>query len=268
MSRLWSEQEISRLKQHYPDRPTKEVASLLNRGLSGVYVMAAKLGLKKSQEFLDSDESGRLKKGQTRPGTERTQFPKGHVPANKGLRRPGWHTGRMKETQFQKGVRLGNAAQNWKPIGTILADREGYLRIKIRDAVHGKEATGFGNTKVWPLLNRYTWEQHNGPIPPEHLVIFKDGNRKNCSIENLELISRAELARRKSMWTNLPRELAEVIQLNGALKRKIRRLNGTKQNEGSSKPSVRNSRSAEGRGKPNGAGPGASHQSSSSDAHR
>jgi hypothetical protein len=188
--------------------------------------MAYKLGLKKSLEFLESEESGRLREGESRPGSERTQFRKGQVPANKGLRRPGWHAGRMQQTQFKKGQRSGCAAHNWVPIGTIRADPEGYLRIKIREAEHGREATGFGNTKVWPLYNRYIWEQHNGSIPPKHMVIFKDRNRQNCSIENLELISMGENARRNSMWTRLPRALAEAIQLQGALKRKIRRLDG------------------------------------------
>jgi hypothetical protein len=148
------------------------------------------------------------------------------VPANKGLRRPGWHAGRMQETQFKKGDRSGIAAKNWRPIGTILPDAEGYLRIKVREAVHGKEPTGFGNTKVWPLYGRYVWEQHKGPIPPKHLVLFKDGDRSRCVIENLELLSMADNARRNSMWNRLPPELARVIQLNGALKRQIRRLSG------------------------------------------
>ena len=228
--RFWSPEDLSRISELYPDQPTANVARLLDRGLSGVYGMAAKLGLKKSQAFLDSDKSGRLRKGQTRPGTEQNQFKKGHVPANKGLRRPGWAPGRMGSTQFKKGCRSGIAARNWKPVGTITADTEGYLRIKVREAVYGKEATGFGNTKVWPLLNRVVWEQHNGPIPPKHLVMFKDKNRQNCAIENLELRSMADNARRNQMWNNMPRELAEVIQLNGVLKRKIRKLYGKKQN--------------------------------------
>jgi hypothetical protein len=58
------------------------------------------------------------------------------------------------------------------------------------------------------------------------MVAFKDGDRSNCAIENLELRSMADNARRNNMWGRLPRELAEVIQLNGALKRKVRRLNG------------------------------------------
>jgi HNH endonuclease len=57
--------------------------------------------------------------------------------------------------------------------------------------VHGKEPTGFGNTKVWPMYNRWLWEQHKGPIPPKHMVIFKDGDRSHCEIGNLELLSTA-----------------------------------------------------------------------------
>jgi len=128
----------------------------------------------------------------------------------------------MKETQFKPGQRSGKAAANWQPIGTILADHEGYLRIKVREAMHG-EATGFGNSKVWPLLGRHVWEQHNGPIPPKHLIKFKDGDRSNCSIDNLDMVSMADNCRANSIWAVLPRELAEAIQLNGALKRKIRR---------------------------------------------
>lgn len=48
-------------------------------------------------------------------------------PFNKGLRRPGWHVGRMRETQFRKGERSGIAAKNWRPIGTIRTDPDGYL---------------------------------------------------------------------------------------------------------------------------------------------
>jgi hypothetical protein len=228
MRAFWSESDLDRLKASYPVRQTKDVALALGRTVSSVYGMAALLGLNKSQAFLDSEESGRLRKGQARPGTERTRFPKGHVPANKGVKRPGWSAGRMKETQFKKGCRSGAAAKNWVPIGTISPDPEGYLRIKVRDAEYGKEATGFGNSKVWPMYNRYLWERHHGPIPPKHIVVFRDRNRQHCVIENLELISMAENARRNRMWGNLPHELAVVIQLNGALKRKLRDLHGKK----------------------------------------
>ncbi len=223
--KAWSPDDLRRLAELYPVFLTRDVAKRLNRTIASVYGTAGKLGLAKTPEFLR--QHCRLKKGHTIGRV--SQFAKGQVPFNKGLRRPGWSVGRMKETQFQPGQRTGKAALNWKPIGTILADHEGYLRIKVREAVYGKEATGFGNSKVWPLLNRHVWEQHKGPIPPKHVVKFKDGDRSNCAIENLYMISMADNCRANSMWAVLPRELAETIQLAGALKRQIRtRTNGKK----------------------------------------
>lgn len=216
--RPWTEDELSYLREHYANHPSAEIAAALNRTLLSVYQGADKLGLRKSKEFLRASVG--FQKGST-IGAE-YRYAKGNVPVNKGTRRPGWAPGRMRETQFRKGDRTGAAARNWRPIGTILADHEGYLRIKVREAVHGQEYTGFGNTKVWPLLHRHIWEQAHGPIPPKHIVVFIDGNRANCVLENLELISMADNARRNSMWTKLPRDLAEVINLTGQLKRKLR----------------------------------------------
>lgn len=224
--RSWSQRDLKQLTELYPTRPTREIARRLRRKIRRVYAKAAELRLKKTPEY--RRRCG-IQKG-SKIG-QAYRFEKGHVPANKGLRRPGWHAGRMKETQFKKGERSGIAAKNWRPIGTIMPDAEGYLHIKVREAVHGKEHTGTGNTKVWPMYNRYLWERHKGPIPPKHVVVFRDKNRQNCAIENLELISMAENARRNRMWSRLPRELAEVIQLNGVLKRKLRSLNGKEQDK-------------------------------------
>ena len=204
----------------YPARPTAAIAKELGRSYSGVSQMASTLGLKKTAEYIKAHS---FRKGSV-VGRD-CRFQKGHVPANKGLKRPGWYAGRMRETQFKKGARQGVAAKKWMPIGTIRVDREGYVRIKVREAKSG-EHSGFGNSGAWPLLNRHVWEQNKGPIPPKHIVAFKDRDRSNCAIENLELMSMADNARRNSMWAMLPRELAEALQMNGALKRQLRRLGG------------------------------------------
>lgn len=229
---VWSEADIAITRERYPHRPTKEVAAQLGRKIDAVYRLAYKLGLSKTAEFLASAECGILHKGETRPGSIPHRFPKGHVPANTGIRRPGWGPGRMKETQFVKGERMGQAARNWKPIGTIIVDTEGYKRIKIRENIEG-EHSGFGNTKVWPLMSRYLWEQHKGPIPPKHLIKYIDKDRNNCVIENLYLVSMKDNMAKNTIWNtdNMPHELAEVILIAGALKRQIRRRkeNGKKQ---------------------------------------
>jgi hypothetical protein len=241
--RYWTAAELERLAKLYPERPTAEVAKTLGRGIAGTYNMAKKLGLQKSEGFRNSDLSGRVRKGHAARG-ERTRFVKGQTPANKGLRRPGYAPGRMKETQFKKGQRSGVAAKNWVPIGTILPDPEGYLHIKVREALPG-EYFGYPNKKAWPLLHHQVWKEHKGPIPPKHLVVFKDKDRSNCAIDNLELISMADNARRNSMWATMPRELAEVMQLNGALKRKLRSIDGKKQDQRPEGSPVRDARSVE-----------------------
>jgi hypothetical protein len=215
--RAWTTAEDETLRRLYPNTRTAEIAQRLGRNLSGVYQRAYVLDLHKSAEFFASPAAGRTN-GRQGLGT---RFGKGHVPANKGLRRPCWGPGRMKETQFRKGVRMGIAAKNWRPVGTILPDADGYLRIKVREAQPG-ERYGFGNVRVWPLMQRHVWEQVHGPIPPGHNVCFKDGDRSNCAIDNLELVSRADLMRRNS-YHNYPAPIPEVIQLIGALNRKIRR---------------------------------------------
>lgn len=55
----------------------------------------------------------------------------------------------------------------------------------------------------WQRYNRYLWQQANGPIPKGGIVAFIDGNPQNCVLENLELITTGELAKRNSASLNL-----------------------------------------------------------------
>jgi hypothetical protein len=213
----WSKQECKVLRAQYPNVKSELLAHRMGRSVTAVYQMAIRLRIRKSADYMASPPACRLRR-MNNPGLA-TRFEKGHVPMNKGLRRPGWFRGRMRETQFKKGERRGNALINWRPIGTILPDSDGYLRIKIREAVNG-EHYGFGNVRVWPLLNRHLWAQHYGSIPPGCNVVFKDGDRGNCVIENLELVTRAEMMRRNTIH-NLPPALKQVIVLKGAIRRAV-----------------------------------------------
>lgn len=215
----WTREELALVRSKYADVSTTKLAAELGRTVCQVYQRGIKMGLRKSAEYLASPDACRLRRGDEVGAAYR--FKKGIVPHNKGLRRPGWAPGRMAETQFKQGKRTGKAAENWKPIGTIRADNEGYLRIKVREWQRGDGAFGFGNTKIWPLLQRHTWEKHHGPIPPAHKVVFKDRDRSNCAIENLELISNGDMMRRNTIH-NYPPELKSTIMFLGAVKRKVR----------------------------------------------
>lgn len=233
MRRFWTPPEDEQIRQLYPGTSTKRIAEQLGRTLTMVYQRARILGLSKSAEYMASPDAYRLRRDNPRGVAFR--FPKGHVPHNKGKRMPGWSRGRMRETQFPKG----NRPQTWKPVGTEVVDRDGYLKRKIADDPN------VASRHNWVFVHVEAWTKVHGPVPAGYAVVFKDGDKSNIAIGNLECISRQDLMRRNTVH-NLPPELARVIQLNGALKRRIRRLSGKEQDVRSPGPSLRDARTAQG----------------------
>lgn len=225
--RPWTEEEIETLRCLYPDTPTKKIASQFGRPLTLVYQKAIKIGLRKTPEYLASPAACRLRR-EASAASIATRFKSGQVPFNKGLQRPGWAPGRMADTQFRKGSRSGRAAALWQSVGSTRLTKEGYLQRKVTDT---------GDTVAdYVEVHRLLWEESYGPIPDGHAVVFRDKDRTNIVIDNLELITRRELMLRNSAqrWG---KEVFGVIQLRGALNRKLRKLN-EKQDIGSSQPSV------------------------------
>lgn len=104
-----------------------------------------------------------------------TQFKKGHISHNKGMRgicAPGCEKG-----WFKKGC----TPINHKHVGSERTDKDGYTWIKVAEP------------RTWKFKHRVIWEQHHGEIPNTHAVIFLDGNKQNLDINNLALITRNEL---------------------------------------------------------------------------
>lgn len=216
-SRPWTPAEDADLRQRFPHEPTAAIAESLGRTYSATAMRAASLGLRKSEAYMRGPDGHRWTG--YHPNSVKTRFTPGHVPANKGVRRPGWTRGRMAETQFRKGERRGAANTNWRPVGTLLKDSDGYWRIKLREPEPG-ERSGFGNAHVWKQLHRHLWEGAHGPVPAGHALRFLDGNSDHCVLENLECVPRAEMMRRNSVH-NIPPVLKSTIQLLGAVKRQI-----------------------------------------------
>jgi len=203
---IWSEEEERSLIDRYPNERTEQIASELKISVYQVYAKASRLGLKKSEAFLLSAQSGRL------DGSLGSQyrFSKGSTPWNKGLKgRPA--SGRAVETQFKKG----NKPENWLPIGSTRITPDGYLQRKITD-------TGYPPVD-WQGVHVLLWEEHFGPIPTSHCVCFKDENKSNITIGNLELITRAERMRRNTIH-RYPEELKSAIRAISKLKRTIREV--------------------------------------------
>lgn len=199
----WSKQEVAELVRRYPHERTDAIANDLGRAIGSVYQKAMNMGLRKTERYLNSPDGGRnnVRKGMG------TRFEKGHKPWNKGARFVAG--GRSVETRFRKG----NKPQTWVPVGTERVTRDGIRERKVTDK-------GGYNNKDWRPVHVLLWEEHHGPVPKGHLVVFKDRNRENIAIDNLECITRAENMRRNTVHRYGP-EVFSVVQLRGALNRQI-----------------------------------------------
>lgn len=237
MRRPWRAEDDGQLRELYPDASTADVAKRMRRSVSAVYGRAKKLGVEKSEAYRLSPAACRLRRGDNVGAAYR--FQKGHAPANKGLRRPGWSAGRMRETQFRKGEFPANHDPDFYVLGALRVNTDGYIDMRVS---FDPGALG------WKPLHRILWEDEHGPVPDGYALTFKDRDRLNVDLPNLELISRADLARRNSIH-NLPPELKGAITALATLKRKIRR---EEQNRGSTQPPVRNDRRSARRGEADG----------------
>jgi hypothetical protein len=221
--KVWTAKDIAVLRKRYPDTPTKALAAEMRRSVSGVYGMAGILGLGKSEQYLASPAACRLRRGDNVGAAHR--FQQGHVPADKGLRRPGWAPGRMAETQFKKGHFPANRDPDFYVPGALRVNADGYIDMRISFA---PGALG------WRMLHLILWEDVHGPISNGWCLRFKDGDRLNVEIDNLKLITRADNMRHNSIH-NLPAPLRNTIQVLGQLNRRIRE----KQDRGSARSLVR-----------------------------
>ena len=214
----WQPEEIEIVRRAYPHNRTEKIARVLGRSLTTVYQQAQKLGLKKSPEYLASPDSCRLRRGDEVGKPYR--FKKGQVPANKGLRRPGWAPGRMATTQFKKGAMAGAAQHNYVPIGTLRV-KDGVLARKVTDD------PALYPARRWVPVHRMAWEAVHGPVPAGHVVRFLDGKKtlveSEITVDRLELVTLAENMRRNTLH-RYPKDVVALVQLRGRLNRKINKI--------------------------------------------
>ena len=208
--RYWSDAELDLLRDQYADTPTADIARQIGVTVECVYAKANKLGLKKSAVYLDSPAACRLRKGEN-PGMG-TRFRTGLTPWNKGMK--GITLGGV-ATQFKKGYRGGKALEVYKPVGTERVSKDGYLERKINEDLPMQ--------KRWRAVHIILWEAVNGPLPAGHCILFKDGNKRNFNLDNFDLVSRVELMRRNSYHKKYPKEVAQLVQLRGAITRQLNR---------------------------------------------
>lgn len=126
-------------------------------------------------------------------------FEKGQTPWNLGKK------GYMgaNATSFK----AGNLPHNKRRLWSERIGKDGFIEISVPEKnPRTGHPTRFKHKHVW------LWECENGPVPKRHAVAFKDGNNQNCVIENLMLVTRAELlAMNLHGYKNMPEELKPSV---------------------------------------------------------
>lgn len=218
--RPWSAAEDCKLRRLYAEHSAAECATQLGRTVSAVQQRVNVLGLHKQGEWIAARARQRWAEGR-HEGSRRGHFRPGHVPANKGTKGVSGHHPNCRRTQFKKG-RAPQEARNYVPIGTEKLDRKrGVIVRKVTDD------PGIYPAGRWRPVHVIVWEAEHGPVPEGHLVRFRDGMKtfdtSQITADRLECVTLAENMRRNSYHTRYPKEVAQLIQLKGALNRKINR---------------------------------------------
>ena len=157
--------------QHKWTDKEKEYLASIVKG-STYKEITEKMNDKFEYNFSEEQIKGMMYRNKLTTGTG-GYFKKGSTPWNKGLK---GYMGANK-TSFKKGT----IPPNQVPIGTESITKGGYIKVKV------------GEPNKWKLKQRYIYEQHYGEIPKDCNVIFADKNIRNFDINNLILVSKAEM---------------------------------------------------------------------------
>lgn len=145
------------LRDNAKGRMVDELTDLVNKKLNTNYTVAQIACAKKRYKI-------RSGAGPRNGGTNATSFKKGSKIGE--------------STRFKKGER----PLTYKPIGNEYLDKDkGLVMIKVAEP------------NKYINKNKYVWEQHNGPVPKGYVVITLDGDKTNCDISNLAIITRGQL---------------------------------------------------------------------------
>ena len=169
---LFSQEQAEFICREYRRRPLVELADAVNDCFGTSFTTAQMRAFTKNHN-VRSGRTGR--------------FEPGHKTWNSGMK--GYEAGgRSKETRFQPGS-PPESARNYRPIGSVRVNDDGYLERKVTDD------QSIAPARRWVGEHRLLWEAEKGPIPESHAVVFLDGDPLNLELENLRCVHRGVLAR-------------------------------------------------------------------------
>ncbi|HET8886808.1 MAG TPA: HNH endonuclease signature motif containing protein [Salinimicrobium sp.] len=186
------------IKSEYLNLPEKALARKVGKSSAGVRVRMRQLGLVVPKKIIE------IRK-------KESQFHKGQVSHNKGLKQSEFMSAEAIERTKKNRFKKGQAPYNSKKNGAISVRKDNktgiaYKFIRV-------------SASNWKQYHYHVWEKENGKVPEGHCLWFKDGNSLNCNIENLECITRAENLSRN--WHNYPKPLQTAIKLTKKINKQL-----------------------------------------------
>ena len=186
-SRLYTEEQVQFISENYTGRSVDELKDLFND----------RFGTSMTWQQIKSFVHNRgIVSGRT------GRFEKGNMPWNGGTK------GQRLTTANKGSFKKGSVPKNRKPLGHERIDqRHGHIWIKVAETnPHTGCPTRYKHKHV------HIWEQENGPVPEGMIVAFKNGDPDHCEIDNLMLISRAELLNLNQQgYKEIPAELKPSV---------------------------------------------------------
>lgn len=193
--KYWMPEQEEIVRKHYADSTHQQMDDLLNGAfdIRQIHHKAKNMGIRKSQAYRELhgiDEKGR-KRARATPWNKGTHFRAG------GL-------------SNMHRFKLGNIPPNHRLVWSTRINVDGCIEIKIEEGI-----------RKWKLMHHQVWKQHHGSYPPRGTaLIFRDGNKQNCDIDNLELLTRKQLMERNTIH-QYPEEIKQLIRLKAKLTRRI-----------------------------------------------
>jgi hypothetical protein len=153
--------QIRFLERKIPGRPFAETARIFNEHFNLTLSEKSIISFARNHKLRNGRDC-RFRPGQI-----------SHNKGKKGVSYPG-----MEATQFKPGF----MPWNYNPPGTERINTEGYVDVKI------------ANPNKWKQKHLLIWEAAHGKVPEGYKIMFADGNRLNVTLDNLLMVSQAELS--------------------------------------------------------------------------
>lgn len=189
------------IKEQYLQMPVKQLCKQLGKSSTWLKHRMALLGLKVPKEIAEARKAA-------------TQVKKGNIPFNKGKKAESYMSKEQLEIFRKNQFAVGNEPHNTKEDGAITIRNTG-RSCKNKPYKFIRIAKG-----QWEMLHVKMWREAKGEIPKGHVIYFKNGDAMDVRLDNLECISRGELAQR-NRGRDYPKELKEAITVLNKLKKAI-----------------------------------------------